>query len=145
NESKGFLKELLLGEAVCLEYDPDPGNQKDSAGHPVAYFYKADNGLFINQAMIAHGYSGLSANLGPRADQMREAYRLARVNSFGLWTQGKIYLSPSPSLSFLDEITSTRRRRTEYKRALRDYQEGVVEAYFQGRREAAFQRGSESM
>jgi hypothetical protein len=48
-------------------------------------------------------------------------------------------------VGFLEGIAVTRRRRSEYKRGLRDYQEGVVAAYFEGRREAAYQRGSGSI
>ena len=59
-ESRNFLNDLLANEEVCLEYDPDPRSRIDARGNPMAYLYRAGDGLWINQAMIARGYGRLA-------------------------------------------------------------------------------------
>jgi hypothetical protein len=100
--------------------------------------------LLINHALIAQGYSGLAHVLGPRAELLKDAFRLARINNQGLWSDGKLNLTSTPSLEYIESIDRTRWQRARIHQALRDYNEGVVDAYYEGRRQAAVQAGVES-
>lgn len=54
-EASAYMKELLQGRAVRLESDPSQG-EYDKYGRRLAYVWR-DDGLFINQALIADGYA----------------------------------------------------------------------------------------
>jgi len=58
--SSQFIKNLLTGEFVYLQYDPNLARQ-DENGYTVAYLYRAPDNLFINLEIIRQGY-GLSAS-----------------------------------------------------------------------------------
>ncbi len=143
-ETRDFLKGLLTDEEVCLEYDPDPSLHTDGQGHPTAYLYRAGDGLWINHALIAQGFSGLAHVLGPRAELLKDAYRLARLNNQGLWSNGKLNLTSTPSLDYIESIGSSRSHRTRVRQAWRDHNEGITDAYYEGRLQAAMQAGVES-
>jgi len=143
-EPREFLKELLTDEEVCLEYDADPKFHTDGHGHPMAYLYRSGDGLWINHALIARGFSGLAHVLGPRAELLTDAFRLARINDQGLWSQGKLKLTSTPSLDYLESIDRTRWHRARVRQAWRDNNEEIADAYYEGRRMAAMQAGVES-
>jgi len=143
-ETRDFLKGLLTDEEVCLEYDSDSSLHTDSQGHPTAYLYRAGDGLWINHALIAQGYSGLAHVLGPRAELLKDAYRLARINNQGLWSHGKLNLTSTPSLEYIESIDRSRWYRARVRQAWRDNNEGIADAYYEGRRQAATQAGIES-
>jgi hypothetical protein len=145
NESRDFLVRLLDGEAVCIKYHPDPRKKMDRAGHAQAYVFRSSDGIFINHAVIAHGFAGLSSDLGPQAEELRNAYRSAREANIGLWNAGTIYLSRIPPPEWVASINAVRRHRDEMRKLSRDINEGVVDSYYAGRREGAYEAGIASM
>jgi micrococcal nuclease len=55
NESLHFLSNLLKGERVYIEYDPEV--KKDGYGRLSAYLFRAPDGLFINLELVRQGYA----------------------------------------------------------------------------------------
>jgi hypothetical protein len=142
-EARDLLKGLTFGGSVCLEYDPDRTYDRD--GHPAAYLFRAADGLFLNHALIAQGYSGLDDELGPRAETLKRAYQAAKAGNFGLWFEGSLVLTSPPSLEYLESLKGTVAYRARVHSALRDYNSGVVDAYYAGRQEAAYAAGQASV
>lgn len=87
-ESAQFLKELLEQQWVELKDDPTQQNQ-DRYGRLLRYVYR-DDGLFINQHIIASGYGYEYTYEKPY--QFQEEFKsdqiYAEKNSLGLWTEG---------------------------------------------------------
>ena len=54
-EARQFLQNLLAGELVYLDRDPNLA-QKDAGGNLIAYKYRAPDGLLINLELIRQGY-----------------------------------------------------------------------------------------
>lgn len=54
-ESLLFISNLLKGEQVYVEYDPDV--KKDGYGRQSAYLFRTPDGLFINLELIRQGYA----------------------------------------------------------------------------------------
>ena len=82
--SKEFLTQLLTNGWVYLELDsavPSP----DKESRVIAYAYRQD-GLFVNERMIAEGFAVLDARMKfLYADRFREAQVKAAKSDRGLW------------------------------------------------------------
>ncbi|MEO8218804.1 MAG: thermonuclease family protein [Acidobacteriota bacterium] len=55
-ESRNVMKELLDGKDVYLQGDPVQGAQ-DRYGRILAYVFRADDRLFVNEEIILRGYA----------------------------------------------------------------------------------------
>ena len=53
-EARLFLTNLLKGERVYLDYEPD--NRTDIYGRTLAYVYRVPDDLFVNLEIIRQGY-----------------------------------------------------------------------------------------
>jgi endonuclease YncB( thermonuclease family) len=121
-EARAFLKELLEGQTVCLEYDPEV--LRNERGWPIAYFYRLSDGALINQAVLAQGFGLLAEHLGPHAELLRAAAEVARFNAKGLWTGGLIARTTvEPSKEARAGWEATLERRKEKRAQLLRYQE----------------------
>ena len=85
-ESSDFLKRLILGKDVRMEYD---WQRKDRYGRTLAYLYLAD-GTFVNAEIVRQGY-GFAYTKYPFQfmEQFREYEREAREAGRGLWAPQK--------------------------------------------------------
>lgn len=83
-EARLFLKNLLQGERVFLEADPE--NTVDKYGRTLAYVYRAPDGLFVNLELIRQGYAQLFRKFPFKHKELftREEKR-AREKQKGLW------------------------------------------------------------
>ncbi len=82
-----YVKSLLTDRRVRLEFDIQ---QRDKYGRLLAYVYRLDDGLFINQEIIKNGYA-YPLTIPPNlryADRFKEFFREARKQGLGLW--GKV-------------------------------------------------------
>jgi micrococcal nuclease len=86
-EASAHLHELLPeGAALRLERDIE---ERDRYGRMLAYVYRADDGLFINEALVAQGYAA-AATIPPNVahrDEFATAARRARLAGAGLWSR----------------------------------------------------------
>jgi micrococcal nuclease len=84
-EASAFLKTLIGGKLVRVEYEPGP-SRLDKYGRTLAYLYLEPGGLFVNREIIARGY-GHAYTKYPFAfqDDFRAAERAARDGRRGLW------------------------------------------------------------
>lgn len=85
NESKVYLKSLLEGKQVRLDYDVD---QTDRYGRTLAYVYLRD-GTFINAELIKNGFA-IVLTVSPNvrfADEFVALQREARDAQRGLWAK----------------------------------------------------------
>jgi len=74
-----------VGTRVRLERDAE---QHDRYGRTLAYVYRASDGLFLNERMVADGYAHV-LSIPPNvtyADRFVDAERAARDRGAGLWT-----------------------------------------------------------
>lgn len=84
-EASQRLGELIsAGTSVRLEVDREP---RDDYGRILAYLYRASDGLFVNEAMVAEGYAETLV-VRPNtthSDRLAAAEREARRTGAGLW------------------------------------------------------------
>ena len=79
-----YTKSLLEGRRVRLEFDIQ---QRDKYGRLLAYVYRVDDGLFINEEIIKNGYA-YPMTIPPNvrhADEFKELFREAQKAGRGLW------------------------------------------------------------
>lgn len=75
---------LLDGRRVRLEFDIE---RRDKYGRLLAYVYRLDDGIFINQEIISNGYA-YPMTIPPNirhADEFRKLFREAQEARRGLW------------------------------------------------------------
>jgi micrococcal nuclease len=84
-ESSAFLKTLIGGKRVRVEYEPG-SSHLDKYGRTLAYLYLEPGGVFVNREIIARGY-GFAYTKYPFAflEDFRAAERVARAGRLGLW------------------------------------------------------------
>jgi micrococcal nuclease len=89
NESSAYVRSLLDGRSVYLEFDPT-GNKIDRYGRTLAHVYRVPDRLWINREIVSRGY-GFALTRYPFAylDEFRQAERSAREAGRGLWGTGK--------------------------------------------------------
>ena len=79
-----YARKLLAGRKVRLEFDVQT---RDKYGRLLAYAYRSDDGLFINEDIIRNGYAypmAIPPNIR-HADHFRKLFRQARKAGAGLW------------------------------------------------------------
>ena len=79
-----YTRSLLQGRRVRLEFDIE---NRDKYGRLLAYVYRVDDGLFINEDIIKQGYA-YPMTIPPNvrhADEFRKLFREARKAGRGLW------------------------------------------------------------
>jgi micrococcal nuclease len=87
------------GTAVRLERDVEPRDRYDRL---LAYVYRAEDDLFLNEAQVAGGYAEAS-EYPPnttRRSQLERAERTARTQGLGLWAAcggPDVVVAPAPS------------------------------------------------
>ena len=84
-QSKDFLKKLLDGRKVRLEYDV---SRKDKYRRTLAYVYLGD-GTFVNAELVKKGYA-MIMTVPPNvkyADKFVKLQRRARNSKKGLWSE----------------------------------------------------------
>lgn len=82
-EASAFLKRLLAGQRVRLEYDPE--GRRDRYGRTLGYLFLPD-GTFVNAAMIRRGYAFAYTRYPFKyLEQFRRLEREAREAERGLW------------------------------------------------------------
>lgn len=84
-EAKAYLKNLLDGESVRLEFDL---NRIDQYGRTLAYVYKLD-GTFVNAELVKNGYA-MVVTIPPNvkyADEFAKLQQEAREHNLGLWKE----------------------------------------------------------
>ena len=101
-EASTFLKNLLRGESVSLEYETEAATT-DKYGRTLAYVYRAPDGLFVNAEIVRQGYGHAYTRFPFKyMEQFREYERIAREAGKGLWGQSSGGLSnfnPQPPRS----------------------------------------------
>jgi micrococcal nuclease len=84
-EASHFTAALIpVGTPIALELDVEP---RDKYGRLLAYVRRADDGLFINEALAAYGYA-MVLTYPPNVaytDRFVEAVATARDQNLGLW------------------------------------------------------------
>jgi len=84
-EASRFLKNLLKGEDVYLEYEPGP-SKTDRYGRLLAYLYRASDGLFVNLEIVRQGYGHAYTQYPFKyMDLFRKYEGKAREVGKGLW------------------------------------------------------------
>ena len=86
-EAKAYLKSLLEGNKVRLEFD---AGRKDRYGRTLAYAYLED-GTFVNAELIKEGYA-MALTIPPNvkfAEQFAKLQDQARQGKKGLWSGGQ--------------------------------------------------------
>lgn len=81
-----YTRSLLEGRRVRLEFDIE---RRDKYGRLLAYIYRVDDGLFVNEDIIKNGYA-YPMTIPPNirhADEFRKLFRQARQMHKGLWSQ----------------------------------------------------------
>jgi micrococcal nuclease len=87
-ESLQFVRGLLDGESVFLEYEPDSA-RLDKSGRTLAYVYRSPDRLFVNQEIIRQGYGHTYAKYSfKHLEAFRSHERAAKEAGKGLWGQG---------------------------------------------------------
>ncbi len=85
-EASRYLESLVpVGTRVVLVADVEPIDQYDRT---LAYVYRVDDGLFVNEALVADGYANV-ATFPPNVvhvDDFLVAERSARAAGRGLWS-----------------------------------------------------------
>ncbi len=91
-----YTKSLLEGRRVRLEFDIET---RDKYGRLLAYVYRVDDGLCVNEDIIRNGYA-YPMTIPPNiryADKFRQAFREARKAGRGLWQDPAFQASPAAS------------------------------------------------
>lgn len=84
-ESRRFLKNLLKGESVYIEYDKEPGHE-DEYERPLAYLFRAPDGLFVNLEVVRQGYARMDAKEAFKYMKLFKDYeKRARKAGKGIW------------------------------------------------------------
>jgi len=84
-ESSDYLKNLLSGKKVRLEFDID---KIDRYGRTLAYVY-LKNGTFVNAELVKNGYAQVMT-IPPNvkySEKFLKLERIARQNTKGLWNK----------------------------------------------------------
>ncbi|MEI8011782.1 MAG: thermonuclease family protein [Candidatus Omnitrophota bacterium] len=92
HQASRYTKSLLEGRKVRLEFDIE---KRDKYGRLLAYVYRVDDGLFVNEDIIRNGYA-YPMSIPPNiryADKFRQAFRSARKNNAGLWQDSSFQTS----------------------------------------------------
>ena len=87
-EASAFMKSLLEGKNVILEYDVE---RKDRYGRTLAYVYLED-GTFVNALLVEEGYAQV-ATYPPNvkyAEKFSKLQREAREQNKGLWNKDSL-------------------------------------------------------
>jgi micrococcal nuclease len=85
-EASNFLKNLLSGESVYLEYESG-ASKLDKYGRTLAYLYRSPDGLFVNLEIIRQGYGHAYTKFPFQyMDLFREHESHARETGKGLWS-----------------------------------------------------------
>jgi len=85
-EASDKTKELLQGNSITLEIDSTQSNL-DKYGRILAYVYRANDNLFINQYLLDQGYAreytyGLAYK---KQKEFKEIQKIAKKDKRGLW------------------------------------------------------------
>jgi len=84
-ESAAFVRKLVEGKRVRLEFDPANANHKDNRKRTLAYVFLED-GTFLNAEIIKHGYGFTFPGFVHKyQSEFRRLEREARENKRGLW------------------------------------------------------------
>src|SRR5438093_959054 len=84
-ESAAFVRKLVEGKRVRLEFDPANANHKDNRKRTLAYVFLED-GTFLNAEIIKHGYGfTIPGFVHKYQSEFRRLEREARENKRGLW------------------------------------------------------------
>ena len=89
-EASDFLKQLLKGQSVLLDYDQanSASNHKDRYGRILAYAYRASDSLFINAEIIRQGYGHAYTRYPFRHLEEFLIYeRVGGLQGVGLWAE----------------------------------------------------------
>ncbi|MBM3327267.1 MAG: thermonuclease [Calditrichaeota bacterium] len=88
-EAGRFLKNLLNGEKVYVEYEAAGKASKDRYGRDLAYLYRAPDGLFVNQEIVRQGYGRVyrQAKFKYR-DEFIRLEATAKAGQKGMWAEG---------------------------------------------------------
>jgi micrococcal nuclease len=87
-QSLRFVKDMLGGKSVFLEYEPDSA-RLDKVGRTLAYVYRSPDRLFVNQEIIRQGYGHTYAKYPfKHLEAFRSYERTAKEAGKGLWAQG---------------------------------------------------------
>ncbi len=81
-EAYEFVKELLLGKKVNLEFD---SYKKNESHQTLAYVFLSDNNVFVNEEILANGCAHLQIqppNL-KYSQRLRDAYKRAKTEQKG--------------------------------------------------------------
>ena len=90
-EASTFLKNLLRGESVSLEYETEAATT-DKYGRTLAYLYRAPDGLFVNAEIVRQGYGHAYTRFSFKyMEQFREYERIAREAGKGLWAESRVH------------------------------------------------------
>ena len=84
-EATAFTKRFVLGRRVRLELDVEP---RDRYGRLLAYVRRADDGAFLNAALVERGYAQV-LTVPPNvrhAERFLRLQRRARERGAGLWS-----------------------------------------------------------
>jgi len=85
-EASRFTKNLLSGESVYLEYDPDGAGKKDRFDRNLAFLYRAPDGLFVNLELVRQGYAKVYRKVNFKYRPLFEQTEaVAEQNHRGLW------------------------------------------------------------
>ena len=79
-----YTRSLLAGRRVRLEFDIE---KRDKYGRLLAYVYRVEDGLFINEDIIRNGYA-YPMTIPPNilhADEFKRLFREAQKSRRGLW------------------------------------------------------------
>jgi micrococcal nuclease len=111
-EATAFLKELVEGRSVRVEFEPGRSH-RDRYGRTLAYLYRQPDGLFVNLEIVARGFGHAYVKYPfTSIDEFRAAERQAREQRRGLWApvRGRSRPSPpgsrgAPGAAFLDHAS----------------------------------------
>ncbi len=87
-EASAYAKKLLNGKKVRLEGDIEP---KDRYGRTLAYVYRAEDDLFVNEHLVAEGYAESKHYRQGLLHQkeLDAAEKKARAAKAGMWSKKK--------------------------------------------------------
>ena len=83
-KATAFTREFVLGKRVKLELDVE---ERDRYGRLLAYVRRADDGAFLNAALVERGYAQV-LTVPPNvkyAERFLRLQRRARARGAGLW------------------------------------------------------------
>jgi micrococcal nuclease len=110
-EAAGFLRNLIRGRSVYIEYEP-AARRLDRYGRTLAYLYTVPDARLVNLEIVARGY-GHAYTKYPfsRMERFREAERHAREAKLGLWGP-----APEPGLDKADGTVYVTKTGVKYHR-----------------------------